>query len=81
MGVEPVENRAVKLGESVDDGNVAEVADVLNVLNPGWEGGVERKFQDKGFDTSGVGGEERVEEGQVLGSDDQCEGQVEVSEK
>ena len=44
MGVEPVENRAVKLGESVDDGNVAEVADVLNVLNPGWEGGVERKF-------------------------------------
>ena len=44
MGVEPVENRVVKLGESVDDGNVAEVADVLKVLNPGWEGGVEWKF-------------------------------------
>lgn len=63
MGVEPVDNRVVKLGESVDDGNVAMVANVLDVLNPRWEGGVVRKFWDKGFDTSGVGGEERFEEG------------------
>lgn len=44
MGVEPVENRVVKLGESVDDGNVAMDANVLDVLNPRWEGGVVRKF-------------------------------------
>ena len=44
MGVEPVDNRVVRLGKSVDDGNVAMVADVLDVLNPRWKGGVVRKF-------------------------------------
>ena len=80
MGVEPVENRVVRLGKSVDDGNVAMVADVLDVLNPRWKGGVVRKFQDKCFDTTRVSGEEMIEEGWVLRSDDEGEGQVGVGE-
>ena len=53
----------MKFGKSVDDRNVAMVADVLDVLNPRREGGVVWKWEDKGVDTiSRVGGEERIEE-------------------
>lgn len=81
MGVEPLEDGVVKLGESVDEGKVAMVADVLEVLNPRREGWVVRKIEDKGFERSGMGGEEGIEKGQVLGSDEQGEEEVGVGEK
>ncbi|KAI6695249.1 hypothetical protein NL676_022959 [Syzygium grande] len=62
VGGKPLDEGEAKGG---DDGDVVEVIDVANVLDTQQEFGVGRKGKGKGFD-GGLGGEERVKEGEVL---------------
>lgn len=46
VGVEPLENRVVEIGEGVDDGEVAVGTEILDVLYARGYFGVRRKWED-----------------------------------
>ncbi|KAI6676932.1 hypothetical protein NL676_037728 [Syzygium grande] len=74
VGGEPLGEGEVEGGEGGHDVDVAGVTDVADVLDARRELGVGREGEDEGVD-GGVGGEERVKEGEVLGSDQDGEGE------
>ena len=80
MGFEPLEDWILELGESDDNGEVAELAEFLDVFHAGREGGVRREREEEGVNGGGVGGEERVECGEVIGGDDDGDGEGSESE-
>ena len=79
MGLEPVDNWVLELAQSVYDGDIAVVADVLDVFYGGGEVGVRREGEKQGLD-GGVKGEKWFEKREVFGGDEDCDGDVSEAE-
>lgn len=79
VGLEPLDNWVAELGQGVDDGDVASVADVPDVLYAWREVRVWRQREDQGLD-GWVQGEKRVESWEVLGGDQHGDGYVSEGE-
>lgn len=76
VGGEPPEERAAEAFEGGHDGEEGAGREILDVLGAGGEGGVGREGEDEGGDGGGrVAGEEGLEDREVVGGDDDGDGQ------
>lgn len=77
---EPVEYGVVEPGQGAHHGAESTGGEVDGALDAGWDGVVRRKREDEGGDGGGVGGEEGVEEREVLWSDEDGDGEATCGE-
>lgn len=74
VGLEPLDDWGLEFGECGDEGVVSGVAEFTDVFCTGGDVGVGGERKCEGLDCGWVGREERVEEWEVFGSDDDCDG-------
>ncbi|KAI4314040.1 hypothetical protein L6164_026983 [Bauhinia variegata] len=72
--LEPVDNRILEFRQGVDDGVVSFVADFSDVLYTRGQFGVRREGENKCLNGGWVGGEQRIEDGEIFGGDDDGDG-------